>query len=404
MGSSWPAAVRRCSPRAVRGTKPTGSWPAPCTRRTTTSATGRLRSWRLRPQTEFYPHERLRPVPLFLRAVGPAAGPYRDLVDRAIRILEETPEDIKDDAWFDLDLLDELAFDPRAYDHGHPVNRRPNYLFGEWDPHLIDNKGHYRRFVVRQAVVDALLARMAAPSPAHLDLLDPQAALLLEAAAVLAGTVLMASGVCGDSPTAHDSDARLASLVPEVARYRDTFYGRLLETVGGDHGELLRAEAKRLKQPFGGIRQHLNQELAKQCAAQLQNHELSVLLAEMGFPDASRHYADRIPTTSARMLSEIAIRQTSAEVAAANGRLADAAGFLPEVEDLVTRGIECGALADPWNILGYQGLYPLFQSREDSTHDHRNEELIDALSASSTSTPGCSRPRPPQATPGSASR
>jgi hypothetical protein len=300
-------------------------------------------------------------------------------VDRAIRILEETPEDIKDDAWFDLDLLDELAFDPRAYDHGHPVNRRPNYLFGEWDPHLIDNKGHYRRFVVRQAVVDALLARMAAPSPAHLDLLDPQAALLLEAAAVLAGTVLMASGVCGDSPTAHDSDARLASLVPEVARYRDTFYGRLLETVGGDHGELLRAEAKRLKQPFGGIRQHLNQELAKQRAAQLQNHELSVLLAEMGFPDASRHYADRIPTTSARMLSEIAIRQTSAEVAAANGRLADAAGFLPEVEDLVTRGIECGALADPWNILGYQGLYPLFQSREDSTHDHRNEELIDAL-------------------------
>ena len=130
----------------------------------------------------------------------------------------------------------------------------------------------------------------------------------------------MASGVCGDGPTAHDSDARLATLVPEVARYRDTFYGRLLETVGGDHGDLLRAEAKRLKQPFGGIRQHLNQELAKQRAAQLQNHELSILLAEMGFPDASRHYAGRIPTTSARILSEIAIRQTSAELAAGDGR------------------------------------------------------------------------------------
>lgn len=332
-----------------------------------------------RPQTELYSHERLRPVPLYLRGVGAAAGVYKEVIAHAVRILEATPEDIKDDAWFDLALMDELSFDPRAYDHGHPVNRRPNYLFGEWDPHLIDNKGHYRRFVVRQAVLDALLARIANPTAAHRDLLDPHGSLLFEAAAVLAGTILMASGVCGDGPTAHDSDARLATLVPEVARYRDAFYGRLLETVGGDHGDLLRAEAKRLKQPFGGIRQHLNQELAKQRAAQLQNHELAVLLAELGFPGASRHYAGRIPTTSARILSEVAIRQTSAELGAADGRLAEAAAWLPEVEDLITRGIECGALADPWNILGYQGLYPLFQSREDSTHDHRNEELVEAL-------------------------
>ena len=33
------------------------------------------------------------------------------------------------------DHLDELAFDPRAHDHFHPVNKRPNVLFGEWDPH-----------------------------------------------------------------------------------------------------------------------------------------------------------------------------------------------------------------------------------------------------------------------------
>ncbi|HEX3146859.1 MAG TPA: hypothetical protein VHR66_02085 [Gemmataceae bacterium] len=332
-----------------------------------------------RAQTELYPHERLRPVPIYLQSVGAATGVYRNVVAQAIRILEQTPDEIKIAAWFNLGHMDELAFDPRAYDHGHPVNRRPNYLFGEWDPHLIDNKGHYRRFVVRQAVLDALITRMTTPSPNHASVLDPEGALLFEAAAVLAGTILMASGVCGDGPTAHDSDARLATLVPEVARYRDTFYTKLLETIGGDHGDLLRAEAKRLKQPFGGIRQHLNQELAKQRAAQLQNHELAVLLAELGFPAASRQYASRIPTTSARILSEIAIRQTAAELGAVDGRLAEAAALLPEVEDLTTRGIECGALADPWNILGYQGLYPLFQSREDSTHDHRNEELIDAL-------------------------
>src|SRR5262249_56298278 len=108
------------------------------------------------------------------------------------------------------------------------------------------------------------------------------------------------------------SDARLATLVPEVARYRDAFYSRLLETVGGDHGDLLRAEAKRLKQPFGGIRQHLNQELAKQRAAQLQNHELAVLLAELGFPTPSREYPGRVPTPPARILSEIATRQPAA--------------------------------------------------------------------------------------------
>jgi hypothetical protein len=84
-----------------------------------------------RPQTELYPHERLRPVPLYLRGVGAATGPYKEVIGHAIRILETTPEEIKDDAWFDLGLMDELAFDPRAYDHGHPVNRRPNSLFGD---------------------------------------------------------------------------------------------------------------------------------------------------------------------------------------------------------------------------------------------------------------------------------
>ena len=57
------------------------------------------------------------------------------------------------------DRLDELAFDPRAYDFDHPVNKRPNYHFGQWDPHLIDNKGFYRRYVVQQVTLDALMER-----------------------------------------------------------------------------------------------------------------------------------------------------------------------------------------------------------------------------------------------------
>ncbi|MFM8272610.1 MAG: hypothetical protein ACKODX_09780, partial [Gemmata sp.] len=47
-----------------------------------------------------------------------------------------------------------------------------------------------------------------------------------------------------------------------------------------------------------------------------------------------------------------------------------------EVEDLLRRGIECGALIDPWNVLGYQGLFPIFPGREDTVRDPRAEELI----------------------------
>ncbi|WP_157369462.1 hypothetical protein [Zavarzinella formosa] len=332
-----------------------------------------------RQQTEFYPHERLRPIPLYIRGAGVAAGSYERIIELALKILEDAPEEICREAWFNLKRLEELAVDPRAYDHGHPVNRRPNYLFGEWDPHLIDLKGYYSRFVVRQTVLDALLSRIGKPPASHEGLNNVTEAILFEASAVLAGTILMASGVCGAGPTTHDSDARLATLVPDVARYRDAFYTKLLQTVPGEHGELLRAEAKRLKQPFGGIRQHLNLELAKQRAGQLQNHELALILAQLGYSEASRFYASLIPTASARLLSEIAIRQTSAELAILHHDLHTAAKTLPDVEEMIHRGIECGALADPWNILGFQGLYPLFQSREDSSHDSRNEELIDAL-------------------------
>ena len=49
-----------------------------------------------------------------------------------------------------------MALDPRAYDFDHPVNRRPNYHFGQWDPHHIDNRGYYSRFVLQQVTLDAL--------------------------------------------------------------------------------------------------------------------------------------------------------------------------------------------------------------------------------------------------------
>src|SRR5207248_10213259 len=110
-----------------------------------------------RPRGEPYAHERFRPVPLVLRGAGIARGRYHDVLRIALDLLFDTDSDLLQAAHFDLDLLDEFALDVRAYDHGHPVNRRPNYVFGEWDPHHIDNQGRYRRYVARQVTIDALL-------------------------------------------------------------------------------------------------------------------------------------------------------------------------------------------------------------------------------------------------------
>jgi len=323
-----------------------------------------------RPQTEYYPHEKVRPIPLYLRSAGFAPSRYQPVLEKALELLPLVHPDLLADACFDPDMLDELGLDPRAYDHHHPVNRRPNYLFGEWDAHHIDGRGNYRRFVMRQVTLDALCDWMG----------DDTGERLVEAGTVLAGTILMATGVSGSGPSTHDSGTTLTTLVPRIARYRDRFYNEAIERIGGEHGERLRAESKQLRQPFAKVRQHLNQTLAKQRAFHLQERQLAILFAEMGYPEASRHRARQIPVASVRILSEIHLRQTACQLAIDRGTRDEVPRLLAEIEDLLHRGIECGALADPWNILGFQGLFPLFTSREDSTRDPRVDELLSIVS------------------------
>jgi hypothetical protein len=328
---------------------------------------------------EIYPHERVRPIPLFVRGAGVAAGKYHDLVERALQILEATPESIRTEAYFDLTLLDELAVDPRAYDFGHPADKRPNYSFGEWDPHHLDNQARYRRFVVRQLILDALWQRI--ETPALFGATGPatsadRSELLYEAAAVFAGTILMASGVSGSGPQVHDSATTLSTLVPRIARYREMFYADLLPRLQGAHADRLKKEAQQLKQPFGGARQALNQYLARQRALQLQQWHLALLFAQIGDTGAARRQSSRIPVASVRMLTEMQILTTTAHRAIDQERLADAATNLGAIEDLLKRGIACGAIVDPWNILGFQGQYPRFQALEDSVNDPRIDDLV----------------------------
>ncbi len=330
-----------------------------------------------RPNTEYYAHEKVRPVPLALAGAGVSPGVYADIVRPALKLLEVTEATLLEEASFEPKNLDELAFDPRAHDHFHPVNKRPNVLFGEWDPHTIDNSGYFRRFVLRQMTLDTLLTWVFPGEPPTSAIgVSDKSERLFEAAAVLAGTILMGAGVSGSGPNFHDSTVTLSKLVPRIARYRDAFYQRLLKALPGAHGERLRAEAEKRKQPFAGVRQFLNQAISTQRASHLQDRRLAQFYAAMGYPSAAREQATRIAAPAVRLGTEIRIRQTEAGFASDHSRPQDAAPLLSEVEDLLRRGIDCGALVDPWNILGYQGLFPIFPGREDTVRDPRAEELI----------------------------
>ena len=330
-----------------------------------------------RPQTQFYPHEQVCPVPLYFKGVGAAPGQYAEVIRPALELLEQTNASLLDDASFDLTRLEEIALDPRAIDHFHPVNKRPSVLFGEWDPHRIDGRGFYGRFVLRQSTLDALLRWVHGDKwPNTTGLRSPDPERVFEAAAALCGTILMGAGVSGSGPNHHDSTVTLTALVQRIARYRDDFYKQLLERVSGAHADRLRAEAVRYRQPFATVRQFLNQAIAGERALHLQERRLALLFASMGYPEAARQRAAKIPAPATRFGTEVRLRQTDAQFAAEKSRPADAAKALAEAEDLLRRGIDCGALIDPWNILGFQGLFPIFPGRDDTVRDPRAEELI----------------------------
>lgn len=320
-----------------------------------------------------YEHEWSCPLPIYVRGAGVAAGPYAQITQHALAILRGTPASLLDEAGLDLDRLEELAVDMRAYDFDHPADKRPNYQFGQWDPHSISRQGYYQRFVVRQLALELLLERPREAPP------ERQAEYLFEAGAVLAGTMLMAAGVDGPGPGAHDSGTTLATLIPRIASYRDRFYEYLLSSIPGQHGARLRAEARRLHQPLGGARQNFNQRLARVRALQVQHVHLALLFARMGYPEAASRQAQQVATASARFQCQIHCRLASGHQALDRGDLAAASRMAGEIEELVRRGIACGALADPWTILGFQAQYSLFPAVENSLHDYRVDALLEIM-------------------------
>ena len=330
-----------------------------------------LESQKLEP----YENEWVRPTPIYIREAGVAVNRHSEVIECAIRLLHETDPQILQVAQFDPSLLDELALDPRSFDFDHPVNKRPNHHFGQWDEHHIDSEGRYRRFVIHQVTLDALTARIDDGSAGEL----PKEELIFEAGAVLAGTILMAAGICGWGPGAHDSTITLGRLLPGIAWYRDQFYSDLLSQLEGQHQSRLVEEVTTRQQPFGAARQHLNQQLARYRAFQMVHVHLALIFSRMGYEDAAMQHVNVLPVASARMFCQIECLMFSGTQAIDSGDLAMASDMLPRIFDLVKRAIQCGALIDPWNILGFDANYNLFQGTENTIRDHRADDLVELM-------------------------
>lgn len=322
---------------------------------------------------EPYAHEWLRPIPLYIRDVGVAFGPYHDIISKALEILRGTPSHILRDAQFDPANLDELSLDPRAYDFDHPVNKRPNYYFGQWDPHLMDQNATYRRFVLQQVTVDALLARVSQEKELARE------EVLTEAAAVLAGTMLMASGISGGSANSFSSTTTLVNLLSQIALYRDSFYTEFLEGLAGPHAERLQQEAAIRRQPLGGARQQLNTNLARLRASQVEHVQLARIFARMGSANAAKEESDDVQVPSARILCRIDCLLTVGNQLLRRNELEKAGDIPDQIFDLIQRGIACGALVDPWNIMGFAGNFPRFIGTDSTVIDERVEELVQIM-------------------------
>ena len=317
-------------------------------------------------------HERFRPIPIYLRNVGAAFGPWRDVVDAALKILSETSAEVRRLAYFDLAAMDELAIDFRGYDFDHPSNKRPNYQFGMWDPHQIGMDGRFHRFIVQHVTLDALMSRLNEANA-------PQSEITFEAGAVLAGTILMASGISGDSPDTFDSTVSIATLLPRITSCRDKFYEELMRQAPGVHGERLREEAKERRQPFGAARQQLNAQLANRRARQIECSHLARIYARIGQLEAAKIKAEQSQSPSSRVFCQVDGMLTECRLLLTHGELAKAAELPERIRKQIQIGIECGALVDPWSILGFSANYSLFPSPMNATHDHRVDELIDRI-------------------------
>ena len=106
-------------------------------------------------------------------------------------------------------------------------------------------------------------------------------------------------------------------------------------------------------------------------------------------PTPAREEAARIPAVSVRLLSEILGRLTAGGLLVEQGELAQAAALLPEIEDLLHRGIACGASSIRGTSSAFRGCFPLSPARGQQSATRAFDELIQVRRADfQPATPG----------------
>ncbi len=76
------------------------------------------------------------------------------------------------------------------------------------------------------------------------------------------------------------------------------------------------------------------------------------------------------------MWCQIENRLTACDLALGAGDLQRGSLLMQEIMDWIHRGIQCGAIVDPWNILGFDANFSLFPALENSVRDHRVDEFV----------------------------
>ena len=190
-----------------------------------------------RPRGEPYEHETVRPIPLFVRGAGVAQAATTSCSPAGWKSCPPPTATCwprrasTRNCWTSWPSTCAPSTSPTRSTAGRitssasgtPPHRQPGPL-----PALRRPADHARR---------------AAGPVAHSGGLERSEA-LTEAAAVFAGTLLMAAAISGSGPGVHDSATTLATLVPRVARLRDAFYAQLLGRLG-DPGRTAHGCARR---------------------------------------------------------------------------------------------------------------------------------------------------------------
>ena len=99
----------------------------------------------------------------------------------------------------------------------------------------------------------------------------------------------------------------------------------------------------------------------------------------MGYPEAAEEQSQIVPVAAARINCQIDCLLNVAFEETTKGNLDEAFATLSKIMSRVKRGIHCGAIVDPWNIIGFDANYSLFPAVENSVRDHRVFDLVDTM-------------------------